>query len=281
MTRPAAAGRAGLLVPLYVHPATHPGAWAALVAAAPRLRAVVLNAADGPGRLPDPAFTEAATRLRGAGVPVLGYVDTAYGNRPAREIVGDVRRHRRWYGVDGVFLDQTAAGPGALPHYRRLVRLARALGAGTAVLNPGTHPDPGYAQVADVLVTFEGDWEAYRGAGVPAWTADHPPERFCHLVHGVPEEHTALVARTAERRGAAVHCAVPGTGANPWRSVPGDGAGAARTDPGAARETAPGPESGRESRRESVPGARRGPGTAPGTATDTTPAHAPEREGAR
>ncbi|MFE0046210.1 spherulation-specific family 4 protein [Streptomyces albireticuli] len=275
MSRPATAarrraGRAGLLVPLYVHPATDPGAWAALVAAAPRLRAVVLNAADGPGRIPDPAFTGAVAGLRGAGVPVLGYVDTAYGHRPAREVVGDVRRHRKWYGVDGVFLDQTAAGPGELPYYRRLVRLARALGAGTAVLNPGTHPDPGYAHLADVLVTFEGDWEDYRGAGVPAWTADHPPERFCHLVHGVPREHTALVARTAERRGAAVHCAVPGTGANPWRSVPG----AARTDPGAARETAPGPGP-----TPGTPGTGT-PGT-PGTATDRAPAATPEREGAR
>ncbi|MEU2871176.1 spherulation-specific family 4 protein [Streptomyces olivoreticuli] len=219
MNRTAAEPR-GLLVPLYVHPAVDPETWTALEAAAPALRGVVLNVADGPGARPDPAFRAAAARLRAAGIPLLGYTDTGYGHRPAREVVADIRRHRRWYEVDGVFLDQAAAHPALLPRYRRLVLLAKALGARTAVFNPGTHPDPGYAHLADLLVTFEGDWEAYRRAEVPLWTADHPPERFCHLVHGVPPEHAEQVARTAERRGAAVHCAVPGAGPNPWQAVP-------------------------------------------------------------
>ncbi|MFI1968716.1 hypothetical protein BLA24_11790 [Streptomyces cinnamoneus] len=220
-----------LLVPLYVHPATDPAAWQDLVAAAPRLHGVVLNVADGPGHRPDPAFSAAAERLRGAGVRLLGYADTGYGRRPPRSVVADIRRHRRWYGVDGVFLDQVPVQAALVPRYRRLVRVARALGARTAVLNPGTHPDPGYARIADLLVTFEGSWEDYRRAGVPDWTADHPPGRFCHLVHGVPDGRAEQVARTAGRRGAGVHCAVPGTGANPWRSVPLTGSGL----PGAAR----------------------------------------------
>ncbi|MFI9202441.1 spherulation-specific family 4 protein [Streptomyces sp. NPDC053048] len=216
-----------LLVPLYAHPATHPEEWDALLRAAPRLHAVVLNVADGPGGRPDPDFRAAAGRLRGAGVRLLGYVDTDYGRRRAGAVVADVRRHRRWYDVDGVFLDQVPAHAALLPRYRRLVLTARVLGAREAVLNPGTHPDPGYAALADLLVTFEGTWEDYQRARVPDWTADHPPGRFCHLVHGVPEDRAAVVARTAARRGAGVHCAVPGTGANPWRTAPPAVAGAA------------------------------------------------------
>ncbi|GGP46028.1 spherulation-specific family 4 protein [Streptomyces abikoensis] len=216
-----------LLVPLYVHPATHPEEWAALLDAAPRLYGVVLNVADGPGGRPDPAFHAAAGRLRAAGVRLLGYVDTGYGHRRTGAVVADIRRHRRWYDVDGVFLDQVPAHDTPLPRYRRMVLAARVLGARTAVLNPGTHPEPGYASLADLLVTFEGTWEDYRRARIPEWTTGHPPERFCHLVHGVPEERTAGVARLAARRGAAVHCAVPGTGANPWRSVPRPTAGLA------------------------------------------------------
>ncbi|WP_344022629.1 spherulation-specific family 4 protein [Streptomyces luteireticuli] len=209
-----------LLVPLYVHPGAEPGPWERLVRAAPALRGVVLNAADGPGQFPDPSFRAAAVRLRAAGVPVLGYVDTAYGRRPLRAAVADLRRHRRWYEVDGVFCDRVAVEAALLPHYRRLALFSRALGARTVVLNPGTHPDPGYAEVADLLVTFEGPWEAYRTARVPGWTADHLPSRFCHLVYGVPQEWAGLVARTAGRRGAAVHCAVPGNGENPWQTAP-------------------------------------------------------------
>jgi hypothetical protein len=216
--RPARPG--GLLVPLYVHPAADPAAWRALEDAASRLYAVVLNAADGPGARPDPAFTAAARRLRGAGVRLLGYVDTAYAVRPARAVRRDLRRHHAWYATDGVFFDRVASDPRRVPYYRWLSRAARIRGARTVVLNPGVHPDPAYARIADLLVTFEGSWADYLDVVVPAWACGHPPARFCHLVYAVPRGAEERVARTAAMRGAAVHCAVPGTPPNPWRSAP-------------------------------------------------------------
>ncbi|MGY0021342.1 spherulation-specific family 4 protein [Streptomyces sp. cg35] len=211
-----------VLVPLYVHPAENPAAWQALVRAAPQLYGVVLNAADGPGTAPDPAFADASRALRAAGVRVLGYVDTAYGARAARAVVTDVQRHRDWYGVDGCFFDQVAPGRHDLRGTRRLVHAARDSGAATVVLNPGVHPAPGYVRVADLLVTFEGHWSTYlRSFDAPSWTSRHAPEHFCHLVYGVPPTLASLAARTALRRGAGVHCAVPGVGANPWTRPPG------------------------------------------------------------
>jgi hypothetical protein len=211
-----------LLVPLYVHPAVDPGAWRALERAAHRLYGVVLNVADGPGPgAPDAAFTAAARRLRDAGVRLFGYVDTGYGTRPVQDAARDVRRHREWYGARGVFLDRAAAGRDRLPYYRRLAHAARLGGARAVVLNPGVHPDPAYADLADLLVTYEGTWTDYAAAAVPGWTAAHPPARFCHLVYGVPGDAAARdVARTAARRGAGVHCAVPGTPPNPWQHTP-------------------------------------------------------------
>ena len=73
--------------------------------------------------------------------------------------------------------------------------LRRADGGGHLVFGHGTHPHPGYAELADQLVTFAGPWNDYRWSQVAEWTADHPPERFCHLVHGVPGQPS--------RRGAA------------------------------------------------------------------------------
>jgi hypothetical protein len=219
-------GRGALLVPLYVHPAVDPGAWRALEKMAGRLYGVVVNVADGPGAgRPDSAVATAAERLRSAGVRLFGYVDTDYAARPARDVERDVRRHREWYGVGGVFFDRVAAGRERLPYYRRLVAAGRLGGARTAVLNPGVHPDPGYAAVADLLVTYEGTWADYAAAAVPRWTAAHPPGRFCHLVYGVPGPAAArAVARTAAVRGAGVHCAVPGGPPNPWQHVPASAA---------------------------------------------------------
>jgi hypothetical protein len=223
---PPAASAGSLLVPLYVHPAVDPAAWHALEGAAHDLYGVVLNAADGPGARPDPVYEQAAQRLRRAGVRLFGYVDTAYADRPAHTVYRDLRRHRAWYATDGVFFDRVASGARQVPYYRWLARTARLCGARTVVFNPGVHPDPGYARIADLLVTFEGSWDDYQHADVPSWTAGHPASRFCHLVYGVPRDLTARAGRLAELRGAAVHCAVPGLPPNPWQDVPVTAGGA-------------------------------------------------------
>ncbi|MGW5256256.1 spherulation-specific family 4 protein [Streptomyces sp. NPDC004012] len=206
-----------LLVPLYVHPAEDPGAWHRLITAAARTYAIVLNPANGPGVAPDRAFTSVAEALRAAGARLLGYVDTDYGRRDRAEIAEDLRRHQRWYAADGCFLDRVTATPGGLPACRRLVRAVRRLGATTVVLNPGVHPAPGYARLADLTVTFEGHWSTYVSAfSRPRWTTRQPPERFCHLVYGVPEALVPLAVRTAHERGAAVCGPVTGEPPNPW-----------------------------------------------------------------
>ncbi|MFE5486565.1 spherulation-specific family 4 protein [Streptomyces sp. NPDC056527] len=194
-----------LLVPFYEHPAERPDAWDAVIEAAPSLYGVVLNPASGAGQRRDPAFAAVAERLRAAGARVLGYVDTAYGRRPHGEVVADLLRHRDWYGADGAFLDQVPTAPEALDHFRRIGVAARAAGARTLVLNHGAHPDPGYAALADLLVTFEGPWDSYRALDLPV--ADH----YCHLVYAAPREALPTTR---------VHCAVPGAGAHPWGTLP-------------------------------------------------------------
>ncbi|MFE0805528.1 spherulation-specific family 4 protein [Streptomyces sp. NPDC058812] len=206
-----------LLIPLYVHPAEDPGSWHRLITAADRTYGVVINPANGPGRAPDPAFAAAAGALRAAGARLLGYVDTDYGTRPAAYVAEDARRHREWYAADGCFLDRVSSAATELPAYRALVRGLRRQGSTPLVLNPGVHPAPGYARLADLVVTFEGSWSAYVTAfSRPDWTRRHPPERFCHLVYGVPEALAPLAVRTARERGAAVSGPVTGEPPNPW-----------------------------------------------------------------
>src|SRR5690606_19727922 len=120
-----------------------------------------------------------------------------------------------WYGVDGFYLGRCPSDRSRLVETARTVTTLRALcaqqrhhqgrgglrAAGPAeageavrpravlVLGHGTHPHPGYAELGDQLVTFSGSWTEYRWSQAAEWTADHPPERFCHLVHGVPQLH--------------------------------------------------------------------------------------------
>lgn len=185
----------GACVPAYFHPVESADSWRRLLAVPPRL--VVLDL----GEDREPAFGPLITRLAAAGSEVLAKVDTDFGLRPAADVRAELRRLRAWYGVRGVYLDQVAACADRLAHYREIVDGVR----GTIVLNPGVYPDPGYATLADVLVTFEGPLPAYRAIREPAWARALARGRFCHLIHGVAERVRTATMRKAARLAGAVH----------------------------------------------------------------------------
>ncbi|MGW1725566.1 spherulation-specific family 4 protein [Streptomyces sp. NPDC002306] len=218
--------RTGFGVPGYAHPLLAPTEWGELTRPGTPLDWVVLNVADGPGVRPDPHCLEAAGRVRNAGVRVLGHLDTAHGTRPFADVIAEAHRYRDWYRVDGFLLDRCPSERTALPGARRTVAALRALHDDIhIVLGHGTHPYPGYAENADQLVTFSGPWSDYRWSQVAEWTADYPPERFCHLVHGVPRGHLDEALRIARWQGAATIYFTDRTDrggrVDPWETLPG------------------------------------------------------------
>ncbi|MBU5945954.1 spherulation-specific family 4 protein [Streptomyces griseoincarnatus] len=213
----------GLGIPGVAHPLLAPDEWNRLGRPGAPLHWVVLNVADGPGVQPDPHCLEAAGRLRNAGVRVLGHIDTAYGLRGFGEIVSDAHRFHDWYRVDGFLLDRCPAGREDLPEVRRTVATLRVVHEDAhVVLGHGTHPYPGYAEHADQLVTFSGPWSDYRWSQVAEWTADHPPERFCHFVHGVPRPHLEEALRIARWQGAGTIYFTDHSDRGSGRAAPGD-----------------------------------------------------------
>ncbi|MFE9372884.1 spherulation-specific family 4 protein [Streptomyces sp. NPDC006711] len=201
------AGRLGLGVPGYAHPLVAPVEWAELTRPGTPLHWAVLNVsgggAGGPGTRPDPHCLEAAGKLRNAGIRVLGHLDTEYGHRPFGEQIAEAHRYLDWYRVDGFLLDRCPTGRDELPAMRRTTETLRALREGAhLVLGHGTHPCPGYVEIADQLITYTGPWHDYRWSQVAEWTAEYPPERFCHLVHGVPRSHLEEALRIARWQGA-------------------------------------------------------------------------------
>ncbi|WP_214109301.1 spherulation-specific family 4 protein [Acrocarpospora catenulata] len=201
------------LVPAYFHPVAQESAWRRLAARPPST--IILNIAGGPGTTRDPDFAHVLKPLHAAGVEVLGYIDTAYGARPVRELVADALRYRSWYGTSGTFLDQVSSGGDRLSHYRVATTALRP--QGRLILNPGVYPDPDYTSLGDLLVTFEGPWTSYRSVRPPSWARN--PASFCHLVHEVPAWARRFVERTASR--------LAGTGflttfrqPNPWGDLP-------------------------------------------------------------
>lgn len=219
VARPAGVGSApcGLVVPAYFHPAVAAADWRTLAGAGRSVRAVVLNAADGPGAVPERELSAAAAAT---GRPLLGYVDTDYGTRPFDDVLADARRHRDWYPTVGVFLDRVPTGVDALPRYERLTTALRRLGPSTVVFNHGAWPHPGYAVIADALVTFEGPYAAHARTVTPGWARSLPPERIWHLVYGTPERLLAAALDRAAEANAGTVFVTDRAGANPWSGLP-------------------------------------------------------------
>ncbi|MFI5636333.1 spherulation-specific family 4 protein [Streptomyces goshikiensis] len=220
----ARAGGMGFGIPGYAHPLLAPVEWAELTRPGTPLHWAVLNVTDGPGGRPDPHCTEAAARLREAGGTVLGHLAMRNGRRSFGELVSDAHRFRDWYRVGGFYLADAPADREQLEAVRRVVDTLRGLGDGLRiVLGHGTHPYAGYADAADQLVTFSGAWADYRWSQVAEWTSEHPPERFCHLVHGVPRTHLEEAVRIARWQGAGTVWFTDRRGAadrDPWASMP-------------------------------------------------------------
>ncbi|MFF9015846.1 spherulation-specific family 4 protein [Streptomyces sp. NPDC014870] len=194
----------GFGVPGYAHPLLAPVEWAELTRPGTPLHWAVLDVAQGPGDRPDPHCLEAAGRLKNAGVRVLGHLDLRHGSRDFGEIVSDAHRFLDWYKVEGFYLDRCPTDRADLPEVRRVAATLEAVLDGEAhlVLGQGAHPYPGYAETADQLVTFCGPWTDYRWSQVAEWTAEYPPEKFVHLVHGVPRSHLDEAMRIARWQGA-------------------------------------------------------------------------------
>ncbi|MFE0251953.1 spherulation-specific family 4 protein [Streptomyces sp. NPDC059010] len=228
--------RPGLGIPGYAHPLLAPTEWGELTRPGTPVHWVVLNVANGPGARPDPHCLQAADRLRTAGVRVLGHLDTArlrtdrigttHGARAFGEVISEAHRYLDWYRVDGFFLDGCPTERAALPEIRRTAATLRALrDKAHIVFGHGTHPHPGYAECADQLVTFRGSWSDYRWSQVAEWTADYPPDRFCHFVHGVPLGHLDEALRIARWQGASTIWFTDRTDrggrTDPWETMPG------------------------------------------------------------
>ncbi|TYB45355.1 hypothetical protein FXF69_18070 [Actinomadura chibensis] len=205
-----------VLVPAYFH--ADALEWADLTDE--RLKWVVFNIANGPGTVRDRAWAAVAHRLAANGVELAGYIDTSYGERPPEDIEDEVTRYRKWYGVRTAFMDQVSAIAGHVPRYCRAVTAAQVRGAECVVLNHGIYPDPAYARLADMLVTFEGPWSAYQHFRPPAWAARVPAETFCHLVYAAPQAVLARALARAGRGNAGVVYVTDRAGANPWSGLP-------------------------------------------------------------
>jgi hypothetical protein len=175
---------------------------------------VVINGSLSRPEVPfHPAWAAAIGRMRASGTKTLVYVDTGYlgvdfgqgshatrtGDTSIREWVAQIKHDvDEWYAtytqIGGIFLDQTillcGTGNEYADVYTTIRDYIRAKDSGAyIVINPGAPAEQCYENVADTMLSFEGDADAYRTHIPPDWQRTHPdPKKFWHLIHNVPDE---------------------------------------------------------------------------------------------
>jgi hypothetical protein len=187
-----------MLIPLYIYPDPNDSSWDKVAAATCHIRVTaIINPDSGPGiGGPDVPYQQGLTKLRQAGVTILGYVNTDYGLRPVDEAKADVDQYDQYFNIHGIFFDQVASSVDKLAYYKELydyVKSKSHLDGAKVVLNPGTQIDEDYIKdppASDTAVIFEGlssDWPPY----VPdPYVINYPRERFAALSHTTPDTAT-------------------------------------------------------------------------------------------
>lgn len=231
-----------VLVPAYFHPTGNgAAAWTAMAAGAaahPGVRiTAILNPSNGPSSRADAAIATAAAGFVNAGGQLAGYVATDWGKRSASTVKREIDAYFSYYPglVQGIFLDEMAATSKELAFYEDVYKYIKAKDASLLVIgNPGTIPVAGYADVADVLATFEGKGSTYAGYDPRTpqadWLYAQPNTKQAALVHNVANcaaMQTAVGAAASARNQAGwVYMTSlqyePSTGVgNPWNGLPG------------------------------------------------------------
>lgn len=182
-----------------------------------RVSMAVMNPANGPGLEANTAYASVVAATKAKGIRILGYVATGYGSRTS--VLADIDAYKRFYGISDIFLDESTADCVSLATYTPWIAAVRANG-GLAVVNPGIVPAPCWGPAADVIVTFEGTYDAYQGFLSPPWTRELPAAAFWHIVYAVPPGSAGFVREAAARNHAGLLYATEDVLPNPYDSLP-------------------------------------------------------------
>jgi len=200
-----------LAVPSYQPPGGT--VWRAWAAQGPSsVGIMIINLKKGDDTNYSSSVDNAVLRARKQGMFVLGYTYTSYGARNPDVIRSRIDALYQNYLVDGIFFDETPTDCNGsnsyfgtqFLYYQQLTNYVRQkqVGARMTVLNPGTYtPSPCWMGITNILVNWESPGVgAYQANYLDyPWVHQYPPDRFWHIVLGVPQselQNTIELART-------------------------------------------------------------------------------------
>jgi hypothetical protein len=207
-----------LLIPAYFDPTAFPALWTQMQTA-PIGSIIVMNPASGPGSSSNPAYVSAVAALQGAGMKVVGYIDTAGGGTTIASVEAQVNTYISWYGVNGVFFDNASTSSAEFSYYSTLYTYVHGTSAPLVVLNHGAIPNSGYLAYGDVLNIFEGTYAAFTQYVAPTW-AQANTNKIANIVYATSSGQLQEAAYLTVYGYAQSIYITNGSGANPYSALP-------------------------------------------------------------
>lgn len=223
-----------ILVPSYFTPRPSGSEWDTLVNDPPKTgtggRILIVNPSSGPGKAANADFHAVVERVHRSGQKVYGYVPTGYGARPMHSVQQMVLDYVRWYGVDGIFVDEVSDKAALVKtYYQPLATFITAqIPGGGVMLNNGTYPDASYAEIKVPkpstlqLVIFEHDFGAFTKPSfrVPSWIRTHPASMFVGIVYAASAKQLPGVLQLSAKRNIGSVYVTDKTLPNPYSALP-------------------------------------------------------------
>jgi hypothetical protein len=210
---PVARSQTRLAVPSYQNPGNSVwNGWASVGSSAAGIMIVNLNNGDDTSYHSN--VDNAIEKARKQGIYVIGYTYTNYGTRNPSTVHSRIDALYQNYLVDGIFFDQAPTDcnapnsyfPNMFLYYQELTNYVRQkVGARITVLNPGNYsPDDCWMSITNILMNWENtSYSAYQTSYIDyPWVHQYPPDRFWHVILGVPQAQMPAAISLAQSRNA-------------------------------------------------------------------------------
>ena len=157
--------------------------WTRAIAKYPTTEVMIINPDSGPGTSQNSDYVRQVNDAHAAGVKIIGYVYTNYGNRAISLVTADIDKYYQYYTMDGIFLDEASNDCSQVDYYTALKDYIEAEEDQLVVLNPGTHTPECYRTTGDIFAVFEDSYSNYVNWSPEGWEATDPAQQFWHIVH--------------------------------------------------------------------------------------------------
>ena len=131
----------------------------ALAAARQSKLIAIINPNDGVGGSVQGNTASFSRKIVSSGSVSAGYINTNQGKRNLDAIRSDINKYKGSYGVNAIFLDEFSDSASDISAYREIYQYAKSSGL-KVIGNPGTFVPRGYADVTDILITYEDAYSA-------------------------------------------------------------------------------------------------------------------------